>query len=405
MVRAHEGFRRRAALTAAIALLASIAAMLVLTGAAADPRSPEDPAERLVLRLHDLPLGYFPLTPEGSDFEFICEPLDPSEPQPALAKFIMRYSPRGCMGMYVRFYRVPGLVSHAEMVGTAALDAGSTQAAEAGFAVAPEILSYFTEDEIAEEITPTATVGDATRLFHWLNAPSFLSRSRRFGSFLVWRLGDVLGTVLASAGSLEASDRIAEQLARHQQAHIEAPTPYTRAERNTSEVGLDDPALKLPVYWFGRSFRPGHGLPVARLEVGGRARYFGSGLTAAKVELQYSKELSLSSWTKRGWRRFLASTDGREIFAERCLTSTDVAVLSGRARIYTGHIAGFRPCAAGSPRRFFAVVHRGGIVVGVRIHSCRDCPEPARGTYNSLRGMKEVVRGLRLRPEPVYPGG
>ncbi len=403
MARAHEGFRRRAALTAAIVLLASIAAMIVLAGAAADPRSPEDPAERLVLRLHDLPHGYFPFGPEGSDFEFICEPLDPSEPKPALAKFIRDYAPRGCMGMYLRFYRVPDLVSHAEMVGTAGLDAGSVQAAEAGFAVAPEIFDELTEDENAEEVTPTTTVGDATRLFHWPNAFSFLNRSRHFGSFLAWRSGDVLGAVLATAGSLDTSDRIAEELARRQQAHIEAPTPYTRAERNASEVGLDDPALKLPVYWFGRSFWPGrHGLPVARLEVGGRARYFGSGLTAAKVELQYSKELSLSSWTKRGWRRFLASTDGREIFAERCLTSTDVAVPGGRARIYTGHVAGFRPCAAGSPRRFFAVVHRGGIVVGVRIHSCRDCPEPARGTYNSLTGMKAAVRALQLRPKPVY---
>jgi hypothetical protein len=402
MTRGPGEFRRQASLAVVIALLVSIAAMIVLTGAAADPRSPEDPAERLVLRLNDLPHGYFPFFLEGSNFEFTCEPLDPSEPQPALANFIKRYSPRGCIGIYVRFYRVPGLVSHAEMVGTAALDAGSIQAAEAGFAVAPEILDELTEDETAEEIATTATVGDATRLFHWQNAPSFFNHSRRVGSFLVWRSGDVLGTVLASAGSLETSDRIAGELARRQQEHIEAPTPYTRAERNASEVGLDDPALTLPVYWLERSFKPGHGLPVARFESGGTAHYFGEGLTAAKVELQYSKGLSLSSWTKAGWRRFLASPDGREIFAERCLKSTDVAVPSGSARIYTGHVAGFRPCAAGSSRRFFAVVHLGGVVVGVRISGCRDCPEPPRGTYNSLAGMKAVVRALRLRPEPTY---
>lgn len=402
MARALGGLRRQAALTAAIALLASIAATIVLTGAVADPRSPEDPAERLVLRLHDLPHGYFPFFPEGSDFEFICEPLDPPEPQPALAEFIRRYSPQGCMGMYLRFYRVPGLVSHAEMVGTAALDAGSIQAAEAGFAVAPEILSHFIEDETPKEAATTAVVGDAARLFHWLNVPSFLNRSRRPGSLLVWRSGDVLGTVFATAGSSETSDRIAEELARRQQAHIEAPTPYTRAERDASEVGLDDPALKLPVYWFGRSFKPRHGLPVARFESGGRARYFGVGLTAAKVELQYSKELSLSSWTKRGWRRFLASPDGREIFAERCLASTDVAIPGGRATIYTGHVDGFRSCVARSPRRFFAVVHIGGIVVGVRLSGCRDCPEPARGSYNSLAGMRAAVRGLQLRPAPEY---
>jgi hypothetical protein len=400
-----SGDLRRRALPLAAALLVSAIAVFALRQGAgsAAPRTPEDPAERLVLRLPDLPHGYFPFGPEGSDYEFICEPLDPSEPKPALAKFIRRYSPRGCMGMYLRLYRIPGLVSHTEMVGTAALDAGSIQAAEAGFAVAPEILNYFTEDEIAEEITPTATVGDATRLFHWLRVPSIFYNHRTLaGSFLVWRSGDVLGTVLASAGSSGTSDRIAEELARRQQAHIEDPTPYTRAERNTSEVGLDDPALKLPVYWLGRNFRPGPGLPVARLEGGGRTRYFGAGLTAAKVKLQYSKGLSLSSWTKRGWRRFLAAPDGREIFGERCLTSTDVAIPGGRATIYAGHVDGFRPCVAGSPRRFFAVVHVGGIVVGVRISICRDCIKAARGTYNSLAGMKAAVRGLQLRPEPTY---
>jgi hypothetical protein len=139
------------------------------------------------------------------------------------------------------------------------------------------------------------------------------------------------------------------------------------------------------VYWLGRSFRPGHGLPAARLESGGRAHYYGVGLTGAKVELRYSKKLSLSSWTKTGWRRFRAAPDGREIFAERCLTSMNVAIPGGRATIYTGHVAGFRPCAARSPRRFFAVVHLGGIVVGVRFTSCRDCVKPARGSYNSWR--------------------
>jgi hypothetical protein len=389
-------------LVAAILLLGSIAVSSILSGAAAARRSPEDPAERLVLRLPDLPHGYFPFFPEDSDFDLICGPLDPPDPQPTLASFIRRFSPEGCVGIYLRFYRVPDLGPSAELVGTGALDAGSIRAAEAGFAVAPEILTHITEDETPKEIATTVAVGDATRLFHWLRVPSFFNHSQRPGSFLVWRSGDVLATVLASAGSFEASDRIAEELARRQQAHIEDPTPYTRAERNTSEVGLDDPALTLPVYWLGRSFRPGHGLPAARLESGGRANYYGMGLAGARVELQYSEELSLSSWTKVGWRRFLATQDGREIFAERCLRSTDVAITGGRATIYAGHVAGFRPCAAGSPRRFFAVVHLGGIVVGVRISSCRDCPEPPRGSYNSLAGMKAAVRALQLRPEPDY---
>ena len=200
MARAHEGFRRRAALTAAIALLASIAAMLVLTGAAADPRSPEDPAERLVLRLPDLPHGYFPFGPEGSDYEFICEPLDPPDPQPALANFIRRFSPEGCWGIYLRFYRVPGAAS-SPVVGTGALDAGSLEAAEAGFAVSGDILNGLVEDEGLQEVTPVATIGGATRLFHWTRVPRFFLNGH-LGSFLVWQSGQDLAVVFATAGTL-----------------------------------------------------------------------------------------------------------------------------------------------------------------------------------------------------------
>ncbi len=388
MWQAMGGFRRQATFGVAILLLASIAAALVLTGATAAPRSPEDPMERLVLRLPDLPPGYVPFGPEGSDFELICEPLDPADSQPRLASFIRRFSPEGCMGLYLRAYRLPGTGGSAAVVGTGALDAGSVEAAEAGFAVAPEMLATdLAENETPKEVAAGASVGDATALFHWKRVPRFF-RNSHLGSYLVWRSGDVLGAVFASAGSLATSDRIVVELAQRQQAHIEDPTPYTRAERNTSEIGLDDPALKLPVYWLGRNFKPGHGLPATHLESGGRAHYHGVGLLGAKVELQYDKGLSLSSWTRTGWRRFLAAPDGRAIFAERCLTSTDVAVAGGRATIYTGHVAGFRPCAAGSPRRFFAVVHQGSIVVGIRLSSCRDCLEPARGSY--------------LRPAPQY---
>ena len=355
-----------------------------------------------MLRLSDLPPGYFPFFPEGSDFELICEPLDPADPKPALASFVRRFSPEGCIGIYPRVYRVPGTGPSAESVGTGALDAGSIAAAEAGFALASEILSHIAEDNKPKEIATTAAVGDATRLFRWFPALSFFGKGQLTGSFLVWRSGDVLATVLASASSAAASDRLAEELARRQQAHIEDPTPYTRAERNTSEVGLDDPAVKVPVYWLGRSFKPGHGLPVARLEWGGTSRYYGKGLPGQKLRLQYSKSLSLSSWTKAGWRRFLATPRGREVFAEPCLESTEFSVPLGRATIYTGHVEGFFPCSDRSPRRFFAIVHLGGIAVGIRISSCRDCPERPRGSYNSLTGMKAAVRGLRLRPEPDY---
>jgi hypothetical protein len=398
MIGASGGLPRRILLLA----ITLIAATGFLGRAGAVPRSPEDPMERMVLRLHDLPPGYFPLDfSEGSGFELICEPLDPPEPPAALASFIRRFLPEGCLGTYLRVYRVPGSAPSAQLVGTGALDAGSLRGAKAGFAVAPQILSQITEGETPKEVATTPAVGDATRLFHWLRVPSILGKGHRPGSFLVWRSGNVLATVLASAGSLATSDRVAEELARRQLAHIEHPTPYTRAERNASEVGLD-PALKLPVYWLGRNFEPGHGLPVARLEYGGDARYDSERLPGERLKLGYSHNLELSTWTESGWKRFLTTSSAKEILRKPCLESTKVSVPSGRATIFTGHVEGFFPCRPHTPRRFFAVVHLGGFVIAVNIDTCRDCPEPARGSFNSPAGMRAAVRALRLRPEPAY---
>ncbi|HEX6752580.1 MAG TPA: hypothetical protein VF093_03215 [Solirubrobacterales bacterium] len=403
MTRALGGFRRRAVLAVAISFLAAIATATVLSGAAADPRSPEDPMERMVLRLNDLPHGYLPLDfSEGSGFELICEPLDPTDPQRELASFVRRFTPEGCLGVYLRLYRVPGASPSAQLVGTGALDAGSAKGATSGFALAPMILRLITEDEAPTEVATTISVGDATRLFHWPRVPSVLGKGYRAGSFLVWRSGNVLATVLASAGSFSASDHIAEELARHQQAHIEHPTPYTRAERNDSEVGLDDPALKLPVYWLGRNFAPGHDLPVARLEYGGDSRYDSERLPGERIELRYSHNLNLSTWAKAGWKRFLATPAAKEILAEPCLKSTRLPFAGGRATIYTGHVAGFPPCRTHAPKRSFAVVHLGDVVTAVNIDTCRDCRESPRGSFNSQAGMKAVVRALRLRPAPEY---
>jgi hypothetical protein len=155
------------------------------------------------------------------------------------------------------------------------------------------------------------------------------------------------------------------------------------------------------VYWLGRNFKPGHGLPAASLEWGGRTSPR-QRLQAQGLELQYNHHLELSSWTKAGWKRFLATSTAREIFTEPCLESTELTVSGRHSTIYTGHVEGFHPCAAHGPRRLFAVVHLGGLVIAVNLDGCRDCPEPAHGSFNSLAGMKAVVRALRLRPEPTY---
>jgi hypothetical protein len=384
-----------------VVAIASIATVGALRASGAG-RSPEDPTERLMLRLHDLPPGYVPFDfSEGNGVEFICDDLDPSDPSPKLAGFVRRFSPQGCLGIYVRVYSVLDVEPSGTVVGTGALDAGSNEAAEMGFSLADQLLGKLTENGIPEEVAPTATVGDATRLFHWKRSPK-LFRNSRFGSFLVWRSGTVLDAVFASANSLAASDAIVATLAQRQQAHNEYPTPYTRAERNASEIGLDDPALKLPVYWLGRNFSPGHGLPVARLESAGDPHYDREHLAGPKLELEYSHNLKLGAWPKSRWKRFVATQPFRKFLTEPCLESTRLSLPDRHATVYAGDVEGFRPCAAHSPKWFFAVVHLGGLVITVNPNACHDCPNPARGSYNSLAGMKTVVSALRLRPKPDY---
>jgi hypothetical protein len=388
-------------LSSLLGALASIAIVGALQASGAG-RLPEDPTERLMLRLHDLPPGYFPFDfSEGNGVEFICEDLDPSDPSPKLANFVRRFSPQGCLGLYVRVYSVPGVNTDGAVVGTGSLDAGSDEAAGLGFSLADQLLGKLTENGVPEEVAPTATVGDATRLFHWKRAPK-LFRNSRFGSFLVWRSGTVLSAVFASADSLAASDEIVAGLAQRQQAHVEHPTRYTRAERNASEVGLDDPALKLPVYWLGRNFAPGGGLPVARLESAGASRFAGERLAGQKLELHYSHNLELSAWTKAGWKRFLTTRAAREILEEPCLKSTKLTISDRPATIYTGHVEGFGSCTADAPKRFFAVVRLGGLITAVNLDGCRDCPEPVRHSFNSPAGIKAAVRALHLRPKPAY---
>jgi len=402
MARARGGLRRRGLLLAAALLVGTIAVVALRQGTGSASRVPEDPAEQMVLRLHDLPLGYYLLDfSEGAELEFDCEEIAPSNPGPRLKAFVRRFAPRGCMGFYLRAYRVPGTAS-AAVVATGAMDTGSAEAAQMGFELAPNLLAKLAEEQL-EEVPPAWTVGDATRLFHWKRVPRFL-RNTRLGSFLVWRSGNALAAVFASAGSLATSDRIVTELAERQQVHVANPTPYTRAERFSFEVGLDDPALTLPVHWLGRNFDPDHGLPPIRLQSGGATTrpYL---LPGQKLQLNYSRNVYLNSWTRAGWKHFLETPSSRIMRTWRCTESIDLAIPGGHARVFSAHGRDFDVCPDRPPSLFFAFAYLHGTVTAVNFVSCPHCGEVPYGSYNSLRGMKEVVRGLRLRPEPVYPAG
>jgi hypothetical protein len=322
---------RRALLVGTIgSLLIAVAAATLLEPSRAAPKRPGALAQRLLLRLHDLPPGYVGnlVSSETGPLDE-CGYLKPAEAEPELAAFIARYAPKGCSGIYFRLYTMPGFSPAPPAVGSGALDAGSVDAAEAGLAVAPEAIGHLTEGMKLEEVAPPAIVGEATRLFHWTNGGGAFVTGKTSDSFLAWRSDSTVGVIFVEGRSFAASDQIAIELARRQQVHIEQPTPYTRAERDSSEVALDNPILKVRAYWLGRTFRPGNGTPPSRLR--GTFSIGGKGVASRQsLTLAYSGGITLREWARGGWKRFSAAHPDDEFAAIAQLGGTVIAVESRR---------------------------------------------------------------------------
>jgi hypothetical protein len=409
MAGALGGFQKRALLlAAAVSLIGSVAAAGLLNSADAAP--PGASSRRMLLRLHDLPPGYIGnlVSAETGPLDQ-CDYLHPAEPQPMLAAFIDRYSPKGCFGIYVRLYRVPGSPPAPPVVGTGALDAGSVEAAEAGLAVAPELISHITEDQVPEEVAPTEIVGDATRLLHWQKVPSLFKPGYSSGSFLAWRSGSVLATVFVDGFRLAADDRVAAELAHIQQSRIEHPTPYTATERDDTEVPLEDPALEVPVYWLGRHFAPEHGLPSLWLLDTASATSSSPRVPRANLlysnrrNLNHAEAIGINLWSPRQWKRLVRGR-GKLPGSLRCATSTRLKLPRGHALIYRGFEGGRGPCPTRRSGSYKARVYLGRVVVTTETMSiCAVCFGAGKGPFDSLAGMKAVVKGLAPRLRPTDP--
>ncbi|HYG96029.1 MAG TPA: hypothetical protein VD741_02880 [Solirubrobacterales bacterium] len=402
--------------------MAVAAAVLALAAGLASSRAPEDAgaspsagpsaatpvlAKRLLLRLHDLPLGYRLLnfsSPEQPFRFFGCTRLVPADPRPRLASFLRRYEPRGCMAVYLRLFEISGGGPAPFLVGSAAADLGSVKAAEAGLSVSRELIAHLTDDEMPEEVQPPETVGDATRLFRW-RENGLLSQEEAL-TIVVWRWGSSVAVVITSDERAAAADSEALELARRQQRHLEAPTPYTAAELDDTEVALEDPALQVPVYWLGRTFAPGRGLPRFRLA----ESYSGAegGFDDPRVGLLYSDRPSFDNadavemdlWTPRQWKKQRAK--GSLPFELHCEKTRSLDLALGRAVVYTGMHPGWR-CRQRGPKVYAAAIHLPGAVATVETRSiCATCAGGVSdGPYNSFRGMATIARGLAPRLQPA----
>lgn len=402
-----------------LTLLAAIALALGVvllsdspSDAAAGYRPPKIDQTRLVLRLPDLPPGYANgyLGEGRRDDGLFCEAFsrssDKSDP---VAAFARMYRTKGCIAAYVSRFTIPGQEPVAPVVASGAMALGSPAAAADAWDLVPTMLGRLLRGGPPREVDTSATVGAQARLFHTAQAwYPYLIRGRKKASFLAWRSGSTVAVVVAMGASVATNDRVVAELAPRQQAHIRKPTPYTAAERFDGEVGLDDPAIDLPVYWLGRNFRPGQGLPDNRLF----RSYFLGEPQKETVEGMFSeapypplgidyRNIWIEIWSRATWSVFANSKTSRAITTWKCTQTRTLALAEGSATIFGGYKENFRRCPKEAPKAFTAWIDIGGVKVVVNAPPAADFIETVN-PYGSFAGMEAIVRGLTLRPKPVY---
>jgi hypothetical protein len=407
-----SGFRVGAiALVAVLAVALGVVLSDSSSGAGGGYRPPKVDQSEMVLRLTDLPPGFGNgyLGEGRRDDGLVCEAFsDPSAQHGALVGFVRMYRPRGCIAAYDSRYEIPGEQPVAPVVFSGVLALGNAAAAEDAWDLVPTLLGRTLVGGSPREVETTLRVGARTRLFHTARAWfPYLIRGKHKASILAWRSGNTIAAIVAMGGSVATNDRFVGELAPRQQAHIVEPTPYTGAERSDAEVGLDDPAIDIPVYWLGRTFRPGGDLPDNRLYTSGFSEEatpetyegFAEG-PYAPLNVLYAN-IRLGIWTPETWGVFTASKTSRSITAWKCTRTRPIALTEGSATIYGGYKKNFRRCPSEAPKAFTAWVDLGGVKVVVNAPPAPDFIETVN-PYGSFEGMEAIVRGLRLRPKPVY---
>jgi hypothetical protein len=402
---------------AGIAVLGSLVTALALQSASGAPRTPGDPAERLVLRLPDLPPGYGNgyLGEGRGDDGLLCEAFSRSSDRPdPVARFARTYRAKGCIAAYSSYFTIPGQEPVAPVVFSGVIALGSAAAANDAWDLVPTMLGRLLPGgQPPPEVETSVKIGAQTRLFHTAQFRyPFLIRGKRKTSFLVWRSGNTIAAIVATDASFATEDRVVAELAPLQQAHIRKPTPYTAAERFDGEVALDDPALETPAYWLGRNFRPDKGLPDNRLFASFPLNGSEEEVPGALLGIWYG-QIQLYTWTQATWPQYAETPAAHAIASWRCTKEKTIEIPGGYATMYGGYKKNYRRCPDEPPKAFTARIYLGGLVVAINPIWVDPIPDPpgfespaffieTGNPYGSFKGMEAIVRSLRLRPKPVY---
>jgi hypothetical protein len=401
-----------------IVFLAALAAVLgvVLLGSPssdADYRPPRVDQSRMVLRLPDLPPGYGNgyLGEGPRDDGLFCEAFSRSSDRPdPVARFARTYRARGCIAAYISRFTIPGQEPVAPVVFSGVMAFGSAAAAADAWDLVPTMLGRLLPGGHPPPVVEAnVRIGAQTRLFHTVQFRyPFLIRGQQKTSFLAWRSGNTVAAIVAEGASFATDDRVVAELAPLQQAHIRKPTPYTAAERSDAEVGLDDPAIDIPVYWLGRTFRPGGGLPPNRLFQSG----FGEPLPEEPVGMGSAeapqsplvvdyRNIWLDTWTPETWHLFADSATAKVITSWKCTQKRTVAILGGSATIFGGYKENYARCPKKPPSAFTAWVDVAGVKIVVNSPPAPDFIETVN-PYGSFKGMKAIVAALKERPKRLF---
>jgi hypothetical protein len=403
----------------AIALLSVLAVTLgvVLLGdspsdAAGGYRPPKVDQSEMVLRLGDMPRGFGNgYLGEGRRSDgLLCEAFsEPSAQHGAMVGFVRRYRPRGCIAAYDIRYEIPREQPVAPVVFSGVLALGGAAAAKHAWSLVPIMLGRSLILGSPREVETALRVGVRTRLFHTPRAWfPYLLRGKHKASLLAWRSGNTVAAVVAMGGSVATNDRVVAELAPRQQAHVLEPTPYTAAERSDAEVGLDDPAIDIPVYWLGPVFEPGGGLPSTWLyESGYGGRPIPEERTGDYAEGPYApleviyESIRLATWTPQTWKVFARSKTAKAITSWKCTRTRTVTIPGGSATIFGGYKKNYARCPKKAPQAFTAWVDLAGLKIVVNPPPAPDFIETVN-PYGSFKGMEAIVRALVERPKPVY---
>jgi hypothetical protein len=377
----EAGFRRSALLFVCV---------LALIACGAAPATAAEPhAAEVLLRLDELPRGFV-----FDEFSY-CEPVSPrgESGKRALAEYVERFHPYSCHLGYTRLYGSPGEGLDPPIVATSAVTTTGAEGTAASAPAASELVEYLNESRGLTEVPAVQTLGEETRVFQSRERDHY-RREPMAGVTVLWRVGRVLSATYVGGWSYASDEAAAFTLAARQQRHVEEPTPYLASESNDIPAYFGNPALRLPVYWLGRVFRRGHGLPPSYFLSAYPRSYLGGGPPGFEQDVEYAPALYLDSWSPRGWARFVKTPLGRRQWSWRCTRSRDIRLRNGHATIYAAYRTGHAVCPSFPPHHFSAHVYLPGVVIAIGEAPCGHC-QGDLVTYESWRGMEAVVRSLR----------